>query len=157
MQNVAVSPKPSSATELLTQKDVSRIKVFGDVPRSVWLRLKFKPGAQNFVNVGRTKINAAFCTSVAHDACALKPCPAEALLRDHPFGHSHLKSDASSGYVDRTVYSLSVSAHCAKKLSSQPGAKTVCASIWKEKSSRGSSRLSNNCCRAHVYDGLFAS
>ena len=34
------------------------------------------------------------CTSFAHDACALKPGPAEALLRDNPFGRSHLKSDA---------------------------------------------------------------
>ena len=33
VQNVAVSPQPSSATEFLAQKDVSRIKFYGNVLR----------------------------------------------------------------------------------------------------------------------------
>ena len=94
VQNVAVSPQPSSATEFLAQKDVSRIKVCGNVLRSAWLRLKFKPGRPELCQRWADQNQRSFCTSFAQDACALKPGPAEALLRDNPFGRSHLKSDA---------------------------------------------------------------
>ena len=94
VQNVAVSPQPSSAIEFLAQKDVSRIKVCGNVLRSAWLRLKFKPGRPELCQRWADQNQRSFCTSFAHDACALKPGPAEALLRDNPFGRSHLKSDA---------------------------------------------------------------
>ena len=46
------------------------------------------------------------CTSFAHDACALKPGPAEALLMDNPFWPLPSEVRRASGYVDRTVYSL---------------------------------------------------
>ena len=86
VQNVAVRPQPSSATEILTQK-------VGRAPKSAGTFRALRGSGQR-----------SFCTSVAHDACALKTGPAKALLRDHPFGRSHLKADASSGYVGIRFY-----------------------------------------------------
>ena len=66
----------------------------GNVLRSAWLQLKFKSDRPELCQRWADQNQRSFCTSFAHDACALKPVPAEALLRDKPFGRSHLKSDA---------------------------------------------------------------
>ena len=155
VQNVAVSPQPSSATEFFAQKDVSRIKVCGNVLRSAWLRLKFKPGRPELCQRWADQNQRSFCMSFAHDACALKPGPAEALLRDKPFGRSHLKSDArvdtSTARYIRCLCPLNAPRSC------HPNQEQNRVRIDLEgEVLQASSRLSNNCFPAREYDGLFA-
>ena len=131
VQNVAVSPQPSSAIELLAQKDV--------------LHKSLRDRSAHCVAPAEVQVLPPRTLSTLGGPKSTQLLHA---MRGTSQGQIFwlLLSEArrASGYVDRTVYSLSVSAQCAKKLPSQPGAKTVCASIWKEKSSRASSRLSNN-------------
>ena len=119
-QNVAVSPQPSSATKFLAQKDVSRVKVCGNV-----LRFCVAPAeVQAWLLRTLSTLGGPKSTQLLHVICAR-------CLRSQTW--------QTREWIRRPHGIIVV---CVRPMRQEvvipTRSKTVCASIWKEKSSRSS-------------------